>query len=739
MLVRTLGLAGFSGLVLGFAGGGFAGSETSQGVTILHLSDSHFGPYTAEAIPGDLSRERSAPALNWVRERLGAPWAVDDSGTTIPAPSLIVHTGDVTEFGFVDSTAVVADHLLGSLDLPQLWVAGNHDNTWAPRPEVFGDRSRGLRFHHVHKGIHIVGLNSATLHEPNPTMGQEEVEFVAMLAPKIPTTAPLFLAFHHPPSNGLWVSEFDLGRVIEPLRGHNLLGLLVGHHHVALHETWSGLDVLNGGATFIRREHSAISVGLLHVTEEEVLFVHHFPNSTSGPLELFRRSLKEDGSVRPRLGAVEVVSSPGKPGEYVVSWGRPVSGQVTVTLLTNRGRETVTSSDGTTAVLTQMEGRGLRGLTFRAPGLLNGRHGLKVTLRADSDSLDILDERFAEFRVEAEDGPKLAWSLRLPGGGKATPSLAGDQVIVASNDSRLSAVDLGTGSLRWSIPMPGEVLDSVTHSAPDRLLASTLRGHLVEVELSTGEVLRSEMITTGGPLISSPLVWNDRIFVAGSDGDLFALGLHDFKAQWVYRRGANGVERAPVSYRDRLYFTAWDGLFHSVAGDGSEGWAVPVPTNQNRVNRYYGAADGRPVFLRDVAFLTDRGYTLGVYELDGTYRQTLTTGVVALAPSTDGNGLILRMLNEPVRRIDLLGRQVWSSDVVGGRFPVEPVVRGGKVYVVDGRGILSCLDEETGRTLWRSQVAPGTAVLAAPVVLEDGSVVISGMDGKVQYLRPPGN
>ncbi len=154
-------------------------------------------------------------------------------------------------------------------------------------------------------------------------------------------------------------------------------------------------------------------------------------------------------------------------------------------------------------------------------------------------SEELPQELELKWTFRARHAPQPAWpsSNRMTFDLVFQPIVAGGMVIFGSSaDHKVTALDLATGRQRWSF-------------------------------------------FTAGPVRFAPAAWNDRLFVAGDDGFLYALRLADGKLLWRHRAGARHEMRlgngrmishwpargGPVVFDDTVYYAAgiWpsDGIY----------------------------------------------------------------------------------------------------------------------------------------------------------------------------------
>ncbi|CAN5241761.1 hypothetical protein BH09SUM1_BH09SUM1_22200 [soil metagenome] len=716
MRIRTVNFAAVALLAASLcACAGTTKSSAPRDLTFIHISDTHVGPYLEprESFDGD----RSDATFGFMEKVLGQPQPVFADGGTVTPPSFVVCTGDVTEYGFPGATLDAVDKYYARLHLPVRWTPGNHDDTWVSRPDLFRARQGGICYHYEKDGVHMLGINSATLQEPIQSIGEEDVEWMKEWAQRIPKSAPVFVLMHHPPNADGWASEYDLGRLMEPLRDHDFVALLVGHHHSAKYEKWSGYDVIHGGSTFsgAGANDPVDGFGVLNITDTRLHAAYRFKDDRKPPKQYVDRALAPDPA-RPNLSPVAVRAD---GDDILLSWKSSLPTASTVTI-SEIETPTAVASGTTTA-------------RIKVSALINGRHWGKVTVGSGDD---VLTERYFEFALDRRDRADQGlaiWRTALGGGVKGKPLLDGKNLIVGVNNETLQAVNTLTGKVMWKTETPGEVLGSPVRDGAE-ILVATAEGYVLAVDPKSGKELRRAQVPTKLPLYASPLVVGDTIIIGGADADLFALDRNTFAVRWTNTAADYSIEMPPIVVGDSLVYNAWDGFVHSAnAKDGAPLWKTAGPANQKKFTRYLAPADYSPIVLGDRIYTTDRGYASGIYGLDGAYIGPLLDDCTALSLTEDRHAFLARRLTHPVCRVAPDGKIEWESTLKAGRLPAPPVEAAGKVYIVT-RGILYVLNGANGQTLWSYQVTPGLYVMPEPVV-EAGVAYVVGLDGVLTAVR----
>ena len=209
-------------------------------LVVAHVTDTHFG-------------HEGGQAADRTRLVLEALLRMD------PRPDVLVHSGDVTDHGFVEEYAE-AVQVLSAWEGPMVVSPGNHD-VRAPYAEAFlggplADGSARANRAHTVAGVRFLVLDSlidevdgarqdAGVLGPD-TLGWLDRELAA-------DVAPTFVVLHHPPVE-LAVSLMDpimltdsqaLCRVLE--RHPHVRATLCGHAHTMGASTFAGRPLLVGG------------------------------------------------------------------------------------------------------------------------------------------------------------------------------------------------------------------------------------------------------------------------------------------------------------------------------------------------------------------------------------------------------------------------------------------------------------------------------------------------------------
>ncbi|MDR3126817.1 MAG: PQQ-binding-like beta-propeller repeat protein [Rickettsiales bacterium] len=131
----------------------------------------------------------------------------------------------------------------------------------------------------------------------------------------------------------------------------------------------------------------------------------------------------------------------------------------------------------------------------------------------------------------------------------ANPVISGGQVFVKGYSGPLVALDLASGAELWSLPSDGGATPALSNGI---LFDVSSSGTLRAVKAETGGVIWSADVPGGDSVLMSPLLVNNRLLVARSDGEL--LKYDPYTGAYAGSQKLSGkVDAAPVMADATLY------------------------------------------------------------------------------------------------------------------------------------------------------------------------------------------
>jgi len=173
------------------------------------------------------------------------------------------------------------------------------------------------------------------------------------------------------------------------------------------------------------------------------------------------------------------------------------------------------------------------------------------------------------FAYDAETGEQL-WCATLPDTICSTPLYYEDILYVGSQDYSLYALDT-TGNILWKFKTDYPVNSSAIGDK-GKIFFGSYDGFLYALDYYRGDLLWKQQIgekTTGGGIVSSPIVHNDIVYIASKEGILYAFEVHSAKLIWKYDC-QYPIESSPVFDEGAIFITSNDGnvyAFEAITGE----------------------------------------------------------------------------------------------------------------------------------------------------------------------------
>jgi outer membrane protein assembly factor BamB len=270
------------------------------------------------------------------------------------------------------------------------------------------------------------------------------------------------------------------------------------------------------------------------------------------------------------------------------------------------------------------------------------------------------------------------WEMDRTEGPAGSPAIAGELVVHASgSDSSTSVVARGLedGNEAWRAFVDADVPGGLV-VADGLVYAATTAGEVVALEADTGEERwRSEV---EGRLEATPAVVEDLVLVAGEDRQtgvvtVFALdAATGGRPRWRFSTPGPALPAsAPASDGERAFVATSEGVLRALDLDG--GGQVWTAEMRAAVSSRQVPAAASPLVV------ADRLHLYGLGPGDGEERWTFLLADLRALPG---------------------GRRNTLS-------PSSPAVLGEAAVIGDASGVLSAIDLDTGRLVWRSDLSTG--------------------------------
>lgn len=327
---------------------------------------------------------------------------------------------------------------------------------------------------------------------------------------------------------------------------------------------------------------------------------------------------------------------------------------------------------------------------------------------------------------------------RLPVGATSAPlelRAVGSQLMVASKQGDLSAVDLRTGTLQWRASL-GVSLSAGVGSDGETAAVVTAENQLVVLREGK-EIWRQKLPSL---TLTSPLVAGARIFLTSADRTVSAFDASTGRKLWTQQRPGDalilGQPGILMAVDDTLLTTQGGRLLGLNPQTGAIRWdaAVAVGRGVNEVERLVDLVAGTSRIGSNVCL---RAFQAAVACVDAQNGSTLWTKTASGASGIAGDatsvfGVESDSKVQAWRRID--GEKLWTSDKFRFRGLSSPVLAGKALAVGDFEGFIHFLSPKDGALLARV-ASDGSPIAQAPVWVDNTLVAVT-QRGTLIGFRP---
>lgn len=310
----------------------------------------------------------------------------------------------------------------------------------------------------------------------------------------------------------------------------------------------------------------------------------------------------------------------------------------------------------------------------------------------------------------------------------ATPLVVGGAFYVGHSGRAVEAYGFD-GNRLWSFPTAGRVYGTGAY-ADGLLIFGDDQGVVRALDLSGREVWT---FPAGYPVVSSPLVAENRVYVAVADQNVFCLEAATGRPLWQYGRGfprRDSLWRSlGVSYGDgRVYAGFSDGSVVALEADlGRVVWRVELGEPG-----LFGDVSAGPSFRGGRVYAGAlRGPTVCLDAATGAEVWRQPVGAVGWFAVGDERLYVGTADGHLAALSPVDGEVLWRAALDGG-IPTSPVLAGESVIVGASEGSLFRLDAVTGEVTGR--YAPGPGLHAQPLVFDQGVLFLSD-GGFLHWLR----
>jgi outer membrane protein assembly factor BamB/predicted phosphodiesterase len=555
--------------------------------------------------------------------------------------TFVVLTGDITELG-TDRELKLARQILDSLDVPYHIIPGNHDTGWS--------ESGGLGFNVVfandkfvfdYNGIRFMGCASGPyVRMSDGHVPRSNIIWMDSVLQSTPKDMPLVFLNHYPIDNSLdnWYE------ITDRLRHYNTIAILCGHGHRNVAMDFEGISGTMGRSN-LRAKAEVGGYNLVDVCADSIIFSERKPEIETMP-----------------------------------PW-RKIK---------------IEKSEAKTA------------RTYPRP----------------------------EFNVNTKyPNVKAKWTLASEANVISTPAVAGNHVIFGNQNGIVKAVSIKDGTEKWSFVTGGPVFSSPAANG-NLVVFGSADGFVYCLNASNGK-LRWKY-KTGSAVLGSPLIDQGKVYIGGSDGHFRSIDSNTGKLLWSYAGLKGPVVSTPVTYEDMIVYGAWDTNLYALnkkSGDLIWKWNNGSPV------RNYSPASCTPVIHDGVIYIVapDR-YISAIDAATGKALWRSKDGGVRESIGISNNGKLVygKSMQDTVVAYNTSResqKAAWKMNCGFGyeHVPSMLIEKDGQLFFGTKNGVVYAIDPVLRRILWIHKI--DNSMVNTVRVLDTRQLIVSTMDGKVALLE----
>ncbi len=243
-----------------------------------------------------------------------------------------------------------------------------------------------------------------------------------------------------------------------------------------------------------------------------------------------------------------------------------------------------------------------------------------------------------------------------------------------------------------------------------------------------------------GPVVGSPVIDGNTVFVGSLDSSLYALDLSTGKLKWKLPTG--GAIRSSVCITEkRLFLLGTDGILYRMEKDSGRVDGIYQTMGGFIADRQHDFADyftSTPVIADSIIYFGSGDYIYAISINDGYLRWTYKTGdLVHTTPAIQRNWLYAGSYDGYLYAIDVrTGNLAWKFKTTGkysfpkGEVTGNPVLAGGMVFAGARDNNLYAIDLRGGYTNWMKQFQNGWGL---PVTVNDSVIYVGTSDDRTLY------
>ncbi len=286
-----------------------------------------------------------------------------------------------------------------------------------------------------------------------------------------------------------------------------------------------------------------------------------------------------------------------------------------------------------------------------------------------------------------------------------TPAVVGDSIYVGGyirsgkeDFGKIYAFSFGRDEARWIYPRQ-DTLDNPIVGGPvvsqGRVYIASSDGKVYALDAAEGYTEWEEPFETGGKIWSTPAIDGNTLFIGSFNKKLYAIDATDGSPKWQYETGG-AIAATPLIYDNTVYVGSFDRYLYAVnATDGSLRWKSSFSGE-----KWFWA---RPVVYNDVIYagcLDGKVYAVDAKQGDKIAEFDLGSPISS-SPALFDSLVVFACENGQVWTIDTVSNSKKLLSNVKGKIQAPLLVSNGVIYVrAQKENILYAVNAHTGTVLW---------------------------------------
>lgn len=564
--------------------------------------------------------------------------------------AFVVLTGDITELG-TDEEIKLAKKILDSLNVPWYIIPGNHDSGWSESGgfsfvKIFGYD----KFSFEYGGIRFLGCASG----PYVRMGdghvpRDAINWLDVELKKLKPGQPVIFLNHYPIDNGLdnWYE------ITDRLKKYNTWAILCGHGHANKAMNFEDIPAVMGRSN-LRAKAEIGGYNVVDVRNDSIIFSERRPGKET----------------LPSWTGIEIIPI----AKYDLS-------------------KKFTRPDYSVNTTYQQ---------VRSKWLFSSDANVISTPSVGNDLVVFGNQNGEIVALSLKNGKK-KWSYKTQGSIFSSPAFSEDKFILGSADGYVYGLN-AKGKAEWKLKTGASVLGSPIVN--DRIVYIGGSDHcFMAIELKTGKPIWRSCVLEG-PVVSTPLLYEDKIIFGAWDRNLYALDKNNGKLLWKWNNGSavrnfSPASCIPVAYDGVIYVVAPDRFITAIdASTGKTLWR----NNDATVRESIGISiDARP----------DDSVGRGKW----VYGKTMQDTIVAYATGKEKQSA------------------AWKMHCGFGyeHVPSMLIEKEGQLFFGTKNGVVYSIDPIKQKIIWAHKI--DNSMINTVRVLNKHHLIVSTMDGKVTLLE----